>query len=323
MISFWKNRIFPKKSRKIFIKKAAGIVWPVVRTCLIAGLSFIILYPILVQLSSSFKSPSDLYDSSVYLIPRQPTWYNILRVIEHLDYPRTFMKTVIFSFAVSSVQAFSCTLVAYGLGRFNFPGKNLVFALVVFTLVIPPQLILLPLFMLFYSFNPLTILSMGLFNGGGIYLINSYLPFMLLSLTATGFKNGLYIYMLRQYFRNVPGALEEAAYIDGCGTFKTFIVIMLPGAIPIIVTVFLFGFVWQWNDYFYTSALAPTMGILTTGLQNIGYMITSLDGDVWNSLQQNIYNNVAVILQMIPLIILYIFTQKFFVESIERSGVVG
>ena len=140
---------------------------------------------------------------------------------------------------------------------------------------------------------------------------------------AVGFKNGLYIYMLRQYYINVPAALEEAAYIDGCGAVKTFIRIMLPGAIPLLVTIFLFSFVWQWNDYFYTSALGPGLNILATKLNRVGFNITARDGDAWNVVQQGIYDNVAIVLQMIPLIVLYIFTQNFFVESVERSGIVG
>ncbi len=322
------TRIFPKGlseayRRRALRQKGVHLLWSIARGLLLAGLAFIILYPILVQATSVFKSQADMYDNTVFLFPREPTTRNLTRVLEYLDYGKTFARTLLFSLGVGLAQAFSCTLVAYGLGRFRFPGKNLVFGLVVFSLVLPPQLLLLPLFMLFHNFRPLAILSLGFVHSGGINLINTPVPFLLLSLTATGFKNGLYIYMLRQYFRNVPSSLEEAAYIDGCGTFKTFWRIMLPGAVPVLVTVFLFAFVWQWNDYFYVGALGPTMDILTTKLQNLGYVITSQDGDVWNTLQQNIYNNVAVILQMIPLLVLYLFTQRFFVESIERSGMVG
>lgn len=312
-----------RNTQQVWLRRGMRWAWSLVRLALLCGLAFIILYPVIIQIASSFKSAPDLYDNTVFLIPREPTLYNYQRVMEYLDYGSTFLRTVLFSAAVGLTQALSCTLVAYGLARFRFRGKKLIFGLVIFTLAVPPQALLMPLYTLFQNFSPAAVLSLGFYTPAGLELLNTPWPFLLMGLGAVGFKNGLYIYMLRQYYLNVPASLEEAAYIDGCGAVKTFVRIMLPGAVPLLVTVFLFSFVWQWNDYFYTSALGPGLDILATKLNSVGFNITANDGDAWNALQQSIYNNTAIVLQMIPLILLYIFTQKFFVQSIERSGIVG
>jgi multiple sugar transport system permease protein len=193
---------------------------------------------------------------------------------------------------------------------------------VIFTLIVPPQTILMPLYLQFKFFGPSTFFSMG-FHLKGIDLIGTAVPMILLSATAVGFKNGLYIFMLRQYFKNLPKELEEAAYIDGCGRFRTFITIMTPGALSMLVTVFLFSFVWQWNDYYYSMILMPGSKIFTTVFARVGDVIAFSDGSMVTNMQNMLYDSAAMILHILPLLIIYAFTQRFFVQSIERSGIVG
>jgi multiple sugar transport system permease protein len=216
----------------------------------------------------------------------------------------------------------SCTLVAYGVARFQFRGRGLVMAMVIFTLIIPPQTVLLSLFLQFQYFSPLSILSLGM-SLKGVNMIGTPWPLILLSATAVGFKNGLYIFMLRQHFKNLPKELEEAANIDGCGAFRTFIQVILPGARPMLASILLFSFVWQWNDYFYTTILTPGMKIFTTVISGVGSNIARADGQVIGNMQNMLYDSATYILFIIPLVILYLFTQKSFVQSIERSGLVG
>ena len=125
--------------------------------------------------------------------------------------------------------------------------------------------------------------------------------------------------MLRQHFYNIPASLEEAAYIDGCGVFKTFYRIILPGAIPMLITVFLFAFVWQWNDFYYTQMLArlPTLNVKLAGMTLSG--LDSAAGSMMGSMLQA----PKFLLLIAPLVVLYLFTQRFFTESVERSGLVG
>lgn len=141
----------------------------------------------------------------------------------------------------------------------------------------------------------------------------------LLSGTALGFKNGLYIYLLRQHFKNMPMALEEAAYIDGCGPFKTFLRIMLPGSVPMLVTVFLFSFVWQWNDTVYSGIFFPDIPTLANKLYG---MVFSTMG-AGTTLMTAVLESPKFFLLITPIVVLYLFTQKLFVQSISRSGIVG
>ena len=141
-----------------------------------------------------------------------------------------------------------------------------------------------------------------------------------------GLKDGLYIYMLRTYFQGIPKSLEEAAYVDGCSTMHTFVRIMLPDAIPTIASCFLFSFVWQWTDLFYTRNFFKTFDMYSIKLNSIagsvsGYFSKGNSATVQVAparVQQLI--NIGILFCIIPLIILYIFTQKTFVQSIAMSG---
>ena len=310
------------KSKKMNLYHVSKWLWAIFRTVLIIGLGFMIIQPVIMQLSSSFKSISDLYDGSVYLIPKNPTLYNYRRVWEYLEYPLRFVNSLLYCGGCALLQLASCTLVAYGLARFKFKGRGIVMGMVIFTLIIPPQTVLLSLYLQFQYFSPLSIFTLGM-SLKGINLIGTPWPLLILSATAVGFKNGLYIFMLRQHFKNLPKALEEAASIDGCGAFQTFFRVVLPGALPMMASILLFSFVWQWNDYFYTTILTPGMKIFTTVLSGTGSSIARMDGQVIGNMQNMLYDSAAFVLFIIPLIVLYLFTQKGFVQSIERSGLVG
>ena len=153
----------------------------------------------------------------------------------------------------------------------------------------------------------------------GLALTNTYAPLIILSLTGLAFKNGLYIFMLRQFFTGVPDALEESAYIDGSGVFHTFFTIILPLSIPMMVTVFLFAFCWQWTDDFYTELFFTTSKI--TLMPDIVEIPTSLKTDYAG---QNMYytaiRNTCGLCIIMPLVVLYCFGQNFLVQGIERSG---
>ncbi len=313
-----KKRAGHKAAFRLNRSRLIGYFWAVVRAVLIIGLSFIILYPLIVKFSTSIKSYSDLSDPSVVFLPKHPTLRNYTLVFNSVDYPITFLYTVGFTLLNSVVQIASCTLVAYGLARFKFKGKKLISAMTILTLIVPPQAMLMPLYLRFRYFS---LFNLFKFTGGlsGVSLVDTVLPFLLLSATAVAFKNGLYIYMLRQYFRNMPSALEEAAYIDGCGTPKTFYRIMLPGASSMILTMFLFCFVWQWNDKYYTQTLFPNMPTLANKL--FGMVFSSLGNE--SAVMNTLLETSKFFLLIAPLIILYVFTQKYFTESIQKSGIVG
>ncbi len=304
--------------QKTLRRKGYTYIWKLMRFVLLVGLSFMILYPVFVKFSASLKSTADMMDSTVVFIPKNPTLQNYKIVLNSVNYALTLLMTVLFCLVQSLLQLASCSLVAYGIARFKFKGHKLLFGMAVLTLIIPPQIILLPLYIRFHFFGITNIFQFsGIFSG--VDLINTYWPFLLLSGTALGFKNGLYIYLLRQHFKNMPMALEEAAYIDGCGPFRTFIRIMLPGSVPMLVTVFLFSFVWQWNDTVYSGIFFPEIPTLANKLY--GMVFTTMGAGT--TLMSAVLESPKFFLLITPIVILYLFTQKLFVQSISRSGIVG
>lgn len=304
--------------QKTLRRKGYTYIWKLMRFVLLVGLSFMILYPVFVKFSASLKSTTDMMDSTVVFIPKNPTLQNYKIVLNSVNYALTLLMTVLFCLVQSLLQLASCSLVAYGIARFKFKGHKLLFGMAVLTLIIPPQIILLPLYIRFHFFGITNIFQFsGIFSG--VDLINTYWPFLLLSGTALGFKNGLYIYLLRQHFKNMPMALEEAAYIDGCGPFRTFIRIMLPGSVPMLVTVFLFSFVWQWNDTVYSGIFFPEIPTLANKLY--GMVFTTMGAGT--TLMSAVLESPKFFLLITPIVILYLFTQKLFVQSISRSGIVG
>lgn len=309
-----------KDLNRVSIKKhACSAAYRLARGLILTGLAFLILYPLFVKISASLMSTSDTYNASVVFLPKAPTLSNFITAWEAVDYPLTFLKTLALSLSVGVLQVISCTLVAYGLAKFSFYGRRLILGLVIFTLVIPTQTILTPLYIRFRFFNVAQLIQVG-GELSGVSMINTILPILLLSLTATAFKNGLYIFILVQHFRNSPKVLEEAALIDGCSRFSTFTRIAVPGAIPMLVTVFLFSFVWQWTDFYYSSVLMPEMDFLATKLLDVKFSwIAGIEGD----LSASVSYAPRLLLLILPLAILYCFTQRFFVESVERSGIVG
>jgi ABC-type glycerol-3-phosphate transport system permease component len=159
------------------------------------------------------------------------------------------------------------------------------------------------------------------FKHSGMNIANSYLPLILMSATGLAFKNGLYIFMLRQFFRGIPDELEESAYMDGCGTFRTFIQIILPLSIPMMITVFLFAFCWQWTDSFYTNMFFTNPNKAPEVLSQFIEIPKSLDTQyAGQNLYETAIHNTCGIMIILPLVIMYVFLQRYLVEGIERSG---
>ena len=328
-----------KASRSYILKqKSISITISVLRALLIFGLCFMIIQPMVTRFASSLMAEKDLYDSTVILLPRNPTTANYTAVADLITVNRSIkptnglfgansiFNTVLISLFVSVLQVISCTLVSYGFARYEFPLKKFWFACVVALIIIPPQTIGSSLTLSFARFDILGIVK-GL-TGKTLNLRASVTPYALMCLTCMGLKDGLYIYMLRQYFRGIPKSLEEAAYVDGCSTMRTFVQIMLPDALPTIASCFLFSFVWQWTDLFYTRTFLATSyrPFLATEMSTmVSRMSRYFSADANNPVivsaaRQQQLISIAVLFCCIPLVILYCFTQRTFVQSIAMSG---
>jgi len=300
-------------------------LWSFVRYTLILGLAFVILYPILQKISTAIKDKSDLYSPIVVWIPQNYSLDNFVQVIRVMDYWETLLNTFTLSAMTTVLTAISCALAGYGFARLKFKGSNLLFGGVLLTILVPPTTILIPIYLNLKDFTLMGIIP--LITGKPVNLLNSYWPFILTSMTANSLKAGLYIFIFRQFFRGIPKEVEEAAYIDGANISSTFTRIMLPNAIPAIITVTLFSFVWQWNDSFYTTTYLTSSKVMATQLSslpyNLGMQIDGGDASQADPFYLSMVQDTGILMAILPLIIIYLFVQRYFVESIERTGIVG
>lgn len=304
-------------------KKAIPFLWSVARLLLLIGISYIIMYPLLAKMALMFMDASDLSDFSVKWIPRHFTLSNLKITIEILDYWKCFVKSFSISFLIAALQVVVCTLAAYGFSRYRTKGKGLLFGLVIATLLIPPQTYIVTLYTQLQHFDILGIVK--IFNGSGINLLDTVWSFVVLAVTGMGIRSGLYIYVEKQTFSALPNEIEEAAKVDGAGMFRTFVSIMLPNALPTIIMCFILSFVWQWNDTFYTSYFAPKLDTLSMKIGDMDRIVSNYIGG-WElrvSSEAQMLMSVGVFLCVLPLIILFVFAQRFFVQGVERSGLVG
>ena len=336
-----KNRIRVEFDRTPLLERLKGkylstyflgnIVWYIFRLALLIGVCYVILFPFYSKISSSFMSAEDFVDVTVRLVPKYPTLDTYAAIITENGYLKALLNTFILSGSCALLQTFVCSLVGYGFAKFKFKFNKILFMLVVFTMIVPHSTLQLSMFMEFRYFDILGILNL---LGGGVVdwirimdttsfnLINTYWPLWILSATALAFKNGLYIFMLRQFFSGIPDELEESAAVDGAGVFRTFITIVLPNAIPMMITVFMFAFSWQWTDNFYTDMFYTTSGpvlmpdIVTVPLS----LVTSSAAS--NMVTTAVYNTCGILI-LAPLLVMYLFLQKYIIQGIERSGITG
>ena len=300
------------------------------RLVLLIGLSYIVLYPFISKIASSFMGMNDFVDATVRLIPKDFTLDIYKAVFVELDYFKAFTNVFTISIISAILQTFSCCVIAYGFAKFKFKGNGLLFLLVMLTMVVPHPTLKLSMFQNFKDFDVLGIMDLLQRVGVlpeefayGVTLTGTYWPLVILSACGLAFKNGLYIFMLRQFFRGVPDELEESAYIDGSGVFRTFFTIIIPLSVPMLITVFLFSFCWQWTDNYYLPLFFPS-GRIWNWSDVIRDIPLSLKTDYAgaNLFEQAIHNT-AGMMAIAPLIVLYLFCQKFLVQGIERSGIVG
>lgn len=315
------------KRRYLNIDKWAKRLWSLVRAILLIGMAFVILYPILLKVSAAFKTVEDLTNPTVMWIPEKFSLENFRTAIDVMDYFGAIRNSFILSAVTTILQTLSCALAGYAFAKLPFRGINLLFAGVILTILVPPQTILVPSYVNFKSFD-----VFGLFHlttGHGLNMLGTYWPFILTAATGNALKSGLFIYIFRQFFRGLSKEIEEAAFVDGAGVFKSFVAIMLPNAIPAMVTVMLFAFVWQWNDTFFTSNFLPNMNTLTNATLGLPYKVSVLLGGgaggsaQIDPFQASMLVDTGLLLSILPLIVMYFFVQRYFVESIDRTGLVG
>lgn len=298
------------------VRRGNDLLWKLFRYVVIFSLAFVFIYPMLFLVSQSLMQGDDITDATVQWIPKSFSLANFIYARDFMGYWLHLKNSILISLVGAVLQLIGCSLAGYGFARYKFPGYRLWIALLLLTFLVPPQSIIVPLYMLYSD----------------LHWRGTYLPFFVPALFGHGLRGSLYVMVFMQTFRGLPHQLEEAARIDGAGAFRTFTMIMLPLARSAILVVFLFSIVWHWNDTFFPGfylnqdkdfTLNQKLGALTVAndMNSVGQVD---DDDALAQLPTN-YQKImaAALITILPLLILYLFTQRYFVESVERTGIAG
>lgn len=316
-------------------QKGKDILGHIFRYILLISLGFVIVTPLLNLLKEAVTAHSVLGMKSSEWVPPEVSSVSFQVALEVLDYWKGLVFSLLNTAILAILQTLCAALAAYSFARMKFKGSGILWAIVIFSIVVPSQSIMLAQYITFRNFDILGIFK--LLTGNPISLIGSDISLYLLAGTGMGVKGGLFIYILRQNFRQLPISIEEAAFVDGAGFLKTFFSIVLPSSATSLTTVGVLSFLWNYADVYFTSLLtssSKSLALTFNRLQSnirwpIGDAIKVLPkevGAIVNKESPLVQSAVAAgcaLLVVIPLLILYLFVQKRFVQGVERSGLGG
>ncbi|GBF75706.1 hypothetical protein PA598K_04132 [Paenibacillus sp. 598K] len=267
---------------------------------------FLYLNPLLHMLSTMVKSTADLLDPTVRWIPRSIDLTFLRQAWFGIRFPETFANSMLIAGLGAIFHVVSCSVAGYGFARFRFPGRSVLFGVLIVCFLVPPATLTLPLYILFSKLG----------------LLGSPAAIVLPALFGHGIRGTLFVILFRQFFLTVPKAYEEAAHLDGAGPLRIFLKLMLPMAKPAIIVVFIFSFVWHWNETYLTGLFlrgefTPLSFALDSLYQDLERMYSS--GGYVNNESMKMAASFYVIL---PPMLLYLIVQKWFMRGVERSGIV-
>lgn len=307
-------------------KRVKRIFTGVLRTVFLIAFSYILVYPLVYMISTALKSVLDYADPTVVWVPKFVTFDSFVKAFKVTNYFVNMKNTLIYEIGAAVLEVFSCAVFAYGLARFKMRFKGVMMFLLIITILVPDIMLIVPRMMTFKELDLFGIL--GLFNKiSGIDLrpniIDTPFAFYLPSLLGVGLKGGLMIFIYMQFYRGLPYELEEAAWIDGAGPFKTFIKIILPSSGVALLTVFIFSIIWHWNDFLLAVMYTyenRTLAVVINDIKQYMYLVLQMD-------YTNIVNYgvplAACVLFILPPLVVYMILQRKFVQSIDKIGIVG
>ncbi|MFN3276055.1 MAG: carbohydrate ABC transporter permease [Paracoccus sp. (in: a-proteobacteria)] len=270
-----------------------------VRYTLLTVVGLIMLYPLIWLIGASFKTNSEIF-GSIGFIPREPTIEGYIKGWETstpYTFGRFFWNTFLIILPKTIFTAISCALVAYGFARFEFPGKKILFASLIATLLLPNVVTRIPQYILFRDLG----------------WLDTYLPLWVPSAFA---GDAFFVFMLVQFLRAIPRDMEEAARVDGANSMQTLIYIVVPMLLPALISVMLFQFMWTMNDFLgpliYLSSVEKFPVSLALKLS-----IDTTEAFDWNRILA------MSVLALLPALIVFFIAQKYFIEGISAGGVKG
>ena len=293
-----------EKTLRISKTTAGNAVANLLTYIALAALTVVFLAPFIYMIVRSVMSSKDLADAFVVTwVPRSFVFENYVYAFKVLDYIPRLLRSLLIAGGSALAQVMTSAFVAYGLARIKFRGSNLLFVLVIFSLIVPPQTVIIAQYLLFAQ----------------VGFTNSAVPYVLPCLFALGLNGGLFVFLFRQAFKGMPEELENAAMIDGTNLFTAYFRVMLPNASSTILVSVILSFIWQWNNYF-----EPSIYINSTDQYTLVMMLQNLSSVASKQYGMSNFtsgvNLAATFLCALPVIIIFFILQKRFMKGIETTG---
>jgi len=284
------------KHRKIGNHLSTKLVtWFSYLTLGIGGL--LILAPFVWMISTSLKQKSDVYIFPPEWIPSPIMWGNYAQALTTFPFPMYTLNSMIIVVFVLIGSLLSCSFASYGFARLNAPGRDLIFIILLATMMLPAAVTMVPLYLFFNKLN----------------WIDTFLPLIV----PAWFGNAFFIFLMRQFYMGVPRDLEDSAKIDGCNAYTTWLKIMVPLTKPVLATVAVFTFIGTWNDF-----MGPLIYLTNEDKRTIALGLSYFQGSARSAPELHLLM-AATIYSIIPCVLLFFFAQKIFVKGIVFTGVKG
>ncbi len=286
-----------------------GLLYKIFIYTVLSAVGYIFLFPIIFMLTNSLKDLDDLLNPTVIWLPTKVYFENYRLAFETLDYVNTFFSSMLVTLIPAIIQTTFASVVGYGFAKFRFPFKRTLLALLLISYIIPPQMTMIPKYVLFTKLG----------------LTNSALSIIIPATFVQGLNSAIFVFIFYQFFRMLPKSLDEAALLDGANRYHIFVKIALPLSMPAYITALLFSFVWYFNETYIASIFlgnsVPTLQLYLVSFAESFESLASDNPGVF-SLNEGI-KNAGSILVIAPMLIMYFFLQKWFVQGIDKTGITG
>lgn len=276
-------------------------------------IAFVILQPMLMLVSAAGKNLYQLIDPQVTWLPIPYHVENLTKAFEVLGGMNSLVTSIALVTGVSILQTLCCALTGYGLTNNAFPGQKLIFAVMVFTFFIPKEVSFLPQYVQFLHYG----------------ILGTALTKLLPTLFGQGIRSALMIMLFCQFYRQLPRSLQESAWIDGAGYFKSLVKINIPMLVPAMIVCFVVTFAWEWNDtYFSATFFRGNIPLMSLKLQDARalFLASAASGPSVSADDSFFHQGIqaaAALLVVLPLIIMYLIFERHLIEGIDRAGITG
>ena len=291
-----KNSLFLKTPNTSSPMMRQKFLKQVVLTSLLIGMSILFLIPLYWMVITALKTQGDILRYPPSLWPRPVTFDNFSRAFNALPFGRFYYNSFVIVIINTIGTVFSSALIGYGFARYQVPGSNLLFGVLLATLALPDEIFLIPVFLLFKQLG----------------WLNTILPLVVPAF----FGNAFYIFLFRQYMRGVPRELLDAAIIDGANQMGVFLFIVVPLSLPVFATVTVFNFLAKWNDFFTPLIYLQKVNQMTVAV-GLSYFKGQQMMTDWGALMA------ASLVSILPVLILFVIAQRYLVEGIATTGLKG